>query len=167
MNFLYVRDELFTPSQCRKLISKFESKTKKNYNKESDYFFYDFDLKNIEKEIDVLVQEYRQLYPVIDLTYERWRFTRVRFKHFPSKHAFAHWHVDHGMIYPFRIVGVLIYLSTHKTGTEFFIGKEHITSQIGRAIMFPTSFTHAHRGHLCPDKKDRYILTTYGTLSRE
>jgi len=167
MDFLYIRDKLLEPSQCQKLINKFKSKTKKNYHKGGNYFFHDFDLKPLEKEINTLIQEYRQLHPVIDLTYDRWRFTRMRFKHFPAEHSFAHWHVDHGMIHSLRIVGILIYLSSHKTGTEFFMNKEHIISQIGRAIMFPTSFTHAHRGHLCPDKKDRYILTTYGTLSRE
>tara|TARA_R100000306_G_C4309774_1_gene109543 strand:+ start:133 stop:636 length:504 start_codon:yes stop_codon:yes gene_type:complete len=167
MNFLHVKDELFTPSQCKELINKFKPKTKKNYYKAGDYFFYDFDFKIIEKEVSTLLQEYRQLYPAIDLTFEHWRFTQARFKYFPPGHFFAPWHVEHGMEFPLRVAGIVIYLSTHKTGTEFFTGKEHIISQMGRAIMYPTAFTHAHRGHPCPEKKDRYILTTYADFFRE
>ena len=164
MDFLYVKDKLFTATKCKELINKYKPKTKKNYFKEGDYFFYDFDFKIIDKEITTLIHEYRKRYPVVDLTLEPWRFGSARFKYYPGGHSFAHWHVDHGMQYSLRIIAVLIYLTKHKTGTEFFMPPTHITSEIGRAIMFPTSFTHAHRGHLCPDKKDRCILTTYAFL---
>ena len=54
----------------------------------------------------------------------------------------------------------MIYLSTHKCGTEFHDGLL-ILSHIGRLTIFPSYFTHTHRGQVCPEKKDRYLLGGY------
>ena len=45
-------------------------------------------------------------------------------------------------------------------GTEFF-NNEVIQSELGKVVLFPAYFTHTHRGQVCPEKKDRYLLTGY------
>ena len=34
-------------------------------------------------------------------------------------------------------------------------------SKSGRLAMFPAYFTHTHKGEVCPENKDRYLLTGY------
>ena len=41
-----------------------------------------------------------------------------------------------------------------------------IMSVKGRATLFPAYFTHTHKGHICPEKKDRYIITGYVNFVR-
>jgi len=54
----------------------------------------------------------------------------------------------------------MIYLTEHNCGTEFFNG-DYIKSEIGRLVIFPSYFTHTHRGQKCPNNKTRYIITGY------
>jgi hypothetical protein len=164
-DFMHVKDKLFTAPACKNFIKKFKNKTKNNYSKVGDYFFYDFDYQLIEKEIEILVQEYRKHYPAVDMFKDHWHFSNPRFKHFPPGHAFSHWHCDHGVEHSLRIASILIYLTNHKTGTQFLTQNKTIPAQTGRAVMWPTSYTHVHRGQLCPDKIDRYIISTYATLT--
>lgn len=163
-DFIHTKDNLFTDLTCKNFIKKFKNKTQSNYSKVGNYFFYDFDYRLIENEVEILVQEYRNHYPVIDMFKDRWQFSSPRFKHFPPGHAFSHWHCDHTAENPLRIAAILIYLTSHQTGTEFLTQNKTIQAQTGRAVMCPTSYTHIHRGELCPDKIDRYIISTYATL---
>ena len=62
-----------------------------------------------------------------------------------------------------RILSILVYLSNHNCGTEFYNGKV-IKSVKGRALIFPAFWTHTHKGQPCPDNKYRYILSAYVNL---
>ena len=57
-------------------------------------------------------------------------------------------------------INFMIYLSTHECGTKFFDGN-YIKSKKGRLAIFPSYFTHTHRGMPCPEKKDRYMFGGY------
>ena len=63
-----------------------------------------------------------------------------------------------------KILGLMIYLSTHKEGTEFYSG-EVIKSEKGKAIIFPAFWTHLHKGQKC--SKDRFIVGGYFNLINE
>ena len=65
-----------------------------------------------------------------------------------------------------RVLSILVYLSDHNCGTEFYNGFT-IKSVKGRAMVFPPYWTHAHKGQPCPDKKFRYILSAYATFERK
>ena len=82
---------------------------------------------------------------------------------FEKNKGFINWHSEHSFSYPFRVLSLQIYLSNHNCGTEFF-RDIIINSNCGRGILFPSYFTHTHRGIVCPDKKDRYIITGYLTF---
>lgn len=36
-----------------------------------------------------------------------------------------------------------------------------IKSEIGKVVLFPAFYTHTHRGQVCPENKNRYIITGY------
>jgi hypothetical protein len=54
-------------------------------------------------------------------------------------------------------------LSDNNCGTEFYEGAT-IISKKGKVLLFPAYFTHTHRGQLCPEFKDRYILGGYANF---
>ena len=59
------------------------------------------------------------------------------------------------------ILSLQIYLSNHNCGTEFSNYNKTIKSDIGKVVLFPAYFTQTHRGQICPENKNRYIITGY------
>ena len=105
--------------------------------------------------------EYIKTYPTINQTNDKWQLNTFRFKRFPPNHSFNNWHAEHEVLHPYRILCCMVYLSNHNCGTEFYATNETVLSKKGRLIMFPAFWTHTHRGQVCPDKKDRYIMNAY------
>ena len=161
-DFILVKDNLFSKDDCEKLIAEYSYKTKKAERGELDYLFCTIDLDNfyhLEKIIKVL-GEYKNKFDEIDKTASLWKLDSLRFKHFKPGHSFNHWHSEHCLTYPNRVLSLQIYLSEHNCGTEFYSGRI-VKSKIGRIALFPAYFTHTHRGQVCPDNKDRFIITGY------
>jgi hypothetical protein len=111
------------------------------------------------KIIDI-IKKYEKMYPEINLTKDKWALTELIFKHFKPGNFFSDWHSEVGLTRPSRVLNMMIYLSEHDCGTQFF-NQDVIKSRIGRLTIFPSYFTHTHRGQICPDNKDRYILGGY------
>ena len=86
-----------------------------------------------------------------------WGLTELRLKKFRPNYCFTDWHSEHCITSPLRMMNVQIYLTTHKSGTEFFDG-EVIQSKKGRLTFFPSYFTHTHRG-MPSFKTEKEILT--------
>ena len=111
-----------------------------------------------------LIKKFRddviEKFPEINFTADVWAITNMRFKLFKSGQSFERWHSEHSFDYPTRLLNIMIYLTEHNCGTEFFNG-DYIKSEIGRLVLFPPYFTHTHRGQKCPDNKTRYIITGY------
>ena len=86
----------------------------------------------------------------------------IRFKHWKPNKFFDNWHSEHGSETPNRILNFMIYLSTHECGTKFFDGN-YIKSKKGRLAIFPSYFTHTHRGNP-PLGGTKYIATSWGMI---
>ena len=56
---------------------------------------------------------------------------------------------------------IYLYPTTKGYMQTLFYNKKVIKSEIGKLVIFPSYFTHTHRGQKCPDKKNRYIITGY------
>jgi hypothetical protein len=108
-----------------------------------------------------LIIEYKKQFPTIDLTSDQWNVSYFNFKWFKPGYSFNHWHCEHTKKDPLRILGLQIYLSDHSCGTEFHTPSCTIESKKGRAVVFPTFWTHVHRGQICPENKDRFLLSSY------
>jgi hypothetical protein len=163
-SFILVEDNFLSKKYCKYIIDEYKNKTnveikhtgyKGFYINPNDKIFNEIQLKILES-----IKKYVKLYPEINLTKDKWALTELTFKHFEPGNHFADWHSEVGKNCNTRILNMMIYLSEHNCGTQFF-NKKVIKSRIGRITIFPSYFTHTHRGQICPDNKDRYILGGY------
>lgn len=157
-------DNALTQAECDYLINESTPLMGDELPSPWNYRFYDFPLYhslNI-KLGNFIVSEYVNRYPEINYTYNTWYLEHFRIKVFRPGKYYDDWHSEQGYHIP-RIASVLVYLSDHDSGTEFYNG-EVILSKKGRAAIFPAFWTHAHRGHPCPQQKERFIMTSYIVL---
>ena len=168
MNHVLIIDDLLSSEDCDKLIES----NKINLINETEVSPWNYLSCDISKNNPILQQPLKEIiclyvktYPEINLTAERWDFDNFKLKKFRVGKFYDAWHSEHCVLYPYRIACLLLYLSDHDCGTEFYNG-EVIKSKKGRAILFPTFWTHTHRGQPCPDQKNRYIMSSYIQLQK-
>lgn len=78
--------------------------------------------------------------------------------------GFHMWHHERGrMADSSRFLTVLFYLNDIEDGgeTEFLYIPKRIKPKAGRLVLFPSDYTHTHRGNP-PLKETKYIMTTWG-----
>jgi len=159
-NFILVKDNVFSKDECKTMIEQYSKTLQPEKIKGRNYNFFDINYFNYIDRLNSITEEYENTYSEITKTASIWQLTSLRFKHFEPKTGFTGWHSEHSYVNCYRLLGLQIYLSEHNCGTEFYNG-DVIKSKIGRICLFPASFTHTHRGQICPQNKNRYIITGY------
>jgi hypothetical protein len=167
-DWILIKDNVFSDQECDEIINTH----KENCVFEKDYKYYsctDIDINSFKYDykINYLLDEYVKEYEESGKTASIWSLTTMRFKHFKPGESFYNWHSENSMTYPHRVLALQIYLSNHNCGTEFSAYDKTVLSVKGRATMFPAYFTHTHRGQVCPENKDRYLLTGYVNFIRK
>ena len=167
-DWILTRDNVFSEQECDELINLYKPSSKFDGNDIKYYSFLELDPNKFKYDykINYLLEEYVRQYPEAGKTASVWTMTTMRFKHFRPGESFYNWHSENSMTYPYRVLALQIYLSNHNCGTEFSGYDKTIMSVKGRATLFPAYFTHTHKGHICPEKKDRYIITVYVNFVR-
>ena len=164
LNHVLIIDSFLTPEECNKIIQMYAPLKSRVLGDHSGYEDWNVHpgsekLKFLVKKLEKVTIKYREKFPEVNYL-DRTVLDECRIKLFrPGKH-YADWHADHSPAWPARILGLMIYLSDHQCGTEFFNG-DVVRSKQGRLIMWPSSFTHTHRGQKCPDNKNRYLFSGY------
>jgi hypothetical protein len=158
--YLLQDDNFLTQKECKQIIKKYKKLcTSKSLHTYLNYNHVDFNFDTYWSEkFSNFIKKYSKKYNGIDII-DKWMMDSIRFKHFPKNYSFDKWHCEQTITYPNRVISVLIYLSDHEEGTEFYHEKKTIKSKTGRAIIFPAAWTHVHRGQ--KTNKDRYILSAY------
>ena len=161
-NYTLEKDNYFTSSECDELINKvFDNPG--TADEPLNYNFVDLykkDFMDLDIKFKPIADEYIKMYPEVNLTSSFWGLTDLRIKHFLPGNHFSDFHSEHSFIYPNRILAIQVYLSDHNCGTKFYDGYK-IMSKKGKVAIFPAYFTHTHIGEICPENKDRYLLTGY------
>jgi len=119
------------------------------------YFYF---LQNI-------LNEYIKIYPEVN-KYARFKITEdVIIQHYPPKGGFKIWHHENGGVdVSKRILVFMTYLNSVKNaGTEFKYQKLISPCKKGLTLIWPTHFTHTHRG-VINNKKEKYIITGWFSL---
>jgi hypothetical protein len=167
-DFVLERNNILSKDECKSIINYFKDKTETEKVNDIHYAFFkneDYERFNFLKDkVTFLFDEYIKEYPQINYTKDKWLLNEFRFKHFKPNNYFKGWHSEHSIKGNKRLLCLQFYLSDHNCGTEFYDGYT-VLSKTGRAMMFPAYFTHTHRGQLCPEYKDRYILGGYANFS--
>ena len=168
MNYVLIENNFLTNEECLFLINYFKNKVNPdtqtngvNYAwfEQTDYINLNF----LQNKIPLICEKYINTFKEIQFTEDKWTLNEFRFKMFKPGNFFQKWHSEHCLESPNRIFNFMIYLSTHNCGTEFFDGTV-IKSETGKAIIFPAYFTHTHRGQVCPDNKERFLLGGYANF---
>tara|TARA_B100001109_G_C18683766_1_gene389983 strand:+ start:157 stop:678 length:522 start_codon:yes stop_codon:yes gene_type:complete len=156
--FTYIKDDVFSLDECNQIISDYKPKT--SYDENTRYSYANIESFDYIDKLMSTVFNYISEYPEINLIASKFGLTNIRFKHFKPGNSFNIWHSEHCITHAYRVLSVQLYLSEHNCGTKFYNG-DYIQSKVGRVAIFPAYFTHTHKGETCPDRKDRYIITSY------
>jgi hypothetical protein len=172
-NFTYIENNFFSKKYCKNVIDKFDNNLQKSKG-EREYQGYDYkDLfydnfiidntffKKFTNKLSNSLQEYKKLYPEINLTESFWALASLRFKKFNKGKSFANFHSEQNLTYSNRVLSIQLYLTEHNCGTQFYRDNFVIKSEIGRLAIFPAYFTHTHKGQICPENKERFMVTGY------
>ncbi len=164
MNNVCVIDNALSNEDCDFLINNLKNKIQGSLGNPHNYNYCDIDCNNniIQNLTNTIIPKYKKLYPEIDFTHDKWKVGSYRFKEFIPSNYYDEFHSEQSIKDP-RILAILVYLSNHNCGTEFFNGKV-VKSVKGRVLMFPAFWTHTHKGQACPENKYRYILSAYANL---
>ena len=165
-NYIFIRDKFLNDTECDKLID-FYHKNKDKIITEKNYIFCNIQPnKYLSKKLSKIPSLYIEKYPEANITVDKWYLEEIRIKHFKPKNSFENWHSEHQVSTPLRMLALQIYLSSHKCGTRFYRYKT-IKSEKGRLAIWPAYFTHTHKGQVCPDNLNRFILSGYYRLRNE
>jgi len=170
-DFIHIKNNFLNKEEAEEIIKLFINHTKKEYQN-GNYLSFSFGDKPEflnHKKLDFLkgriqneLNFYLTLYPEASIPM---KLMEQRFKHWKSGKHFEEWHCEvTNKETMSRVLNFMIYLSSHNCGTQFF-DKKIILSETGKLVMFPSYFTHTHRGQVCPENKDRYILSGYFRLT--
>jgi hypothetical protein len=126
--------KFFSKKECKDIMATYDNNLQKS-------LFYDCINIDINKfnyfdKIKKVINIYIKKYPEIDMTASYWQLESLRFKKFKKGQSFSNWHSEHCF-------------------------KKVIKSEIGKVVLFPAFYTHTHRGQVCPENKNRYIITGY------
>ena len=75
------------------------------------------------------------------------------------------WHCEQCSTYPGRILAWMFYLNDAKCGTEFW-NYSPVRARIGRGVIWPSNWTHVHRG-VTPNKGLKYIITGWVSYTED
>jgi hypothetical protein len=157
-----VIDNALTEQECDALITEFNVKL----NEVDAYTGYEhkdifYDNNILTSLVNRAFDKYTKTFPLINQTLYKWQLQAWRFKRFSPGFSFNTWHSEHTIATPHRILACILYLSDHNCGTEFMGTNETVLSKKGRLLMFPAFWTHIHRGQICPDNKERFVMSAY------
>ena len=184
-NFIEIYDNALSKKECEFLINHFEHSNEVVYGRTTngvvpDYkkcleLYGDFDNPNvienvIRSKLESCLKKYVKKYHffresntslgALDVI-PPWRYCRnFNIQKFDGENdGFKIWHCEHGQMEESskRILAWMFYLNNAKSGTEFGYYPT-INPREGRCVIWPSSWTHIHKG-VIPNKGIKYIVT--------
>jgi len=165
MNNVDIIDNALSDKECDFLIKECTPQIKDSLKAPWNYSYLDIESELVNRLSKKLVDGYVKKYPEINLTSDKWSVEGFTFKKFKPGSFYNVFHSEQ-TIKDARVLSILVYLSNHNCGTEFYNGFV-VQSVKGRAMVFPPYWTHTHKGQPCPDNKPRYILSAYATFDKK
>jgi len=168
--YVHIENEWASLEECDNVIRTFGPKCKEHSFKDGEPFHYLGHfftanevlsvLPNFGKRVQTLLDTYEKKYPEIQFSPSYFTLNELRLQRYLPGNSFGNFHYEHSYDTPYRVFNFILYLSDNNCGTEFYTG-EVLKTEPGRVGIFPTQFTHCHRGQPDPHGKERYIITGY------
>ena len=184
-SFIEIYDNVLTKKECDIVISQFEKCDKireGGLSKEGhftidrgykqclelpDLKFSDGDIISniVKKGLLECMSQYKKKYSGLYYI-SKWSYNnRYNFQKYETKEdGFKSWHSEHGPgLSSHRMLAWMIYLNNAKSGTEFMY-HSNVNAKRGRCVIWPSGFTHCHRG--APNKGLKYIVTGWVSFDK-
>lgn len=183
-DFLMVFDNVLKPEECNEFINYFERLKSMNLvfdrqetqdglkheKNDETAFLLDKDVITLTKETPIFFnflnrfwdcyKMYADTYSVLH-TSEMHGMSSIRLQKTVPGQGYHNWHYESSdSAAAKRIVAWQLYLNTINEGgeTEFLYLSKRVNPKEGRLVIWPTSYTHTHRGNP-PLNKTKYVLT--------
>ena len=170
---MFIYENYITKKICKTLIDLYENSNnkmkRKNFVTDMSQIVLnknDPRLSSYNLELNKILEKYKKKYKFIDKGQHRWEVYRnIKIQKYEPGQSYFGWHCestgykgDNNTILVFST-----YLNTIKKGgeTEFFYQKEKINPAEGKTILFPSFWTHTHKGN--KTKEIKYIITGWYT----
>ena len=150
----------------------------KKINKDSELFFFENTpniddihvvstnskiLTSFNMAVSKCYEKYREDYAILDLVGQHKMSDSVKIQKYKPSQGYHVWHCDNSSILSSRrILACMLYLNDIEEGgeTEFLYQRKRIKPKQGTIVIFPTFWTHAHRGNP-PLKGEKYIINSW------
>jgi len=111
-------------------------------------------MHSLQKCLDLYIKKY----PEVD-RYDRFNVENLGIQHYPKKGGYKIWHFERGSkISAKRVLVFMTYLNNVKDGgTHFKYQKTLTPAKKGLTLIWPTDFTHTHKGQIT--NKEKTIIT--------
>lgn len=104
------------------------------------------------------IKEYENQYKVVSLLANYSIVENPRIQYYKKGWGFKAWHCERGWNTNRMLVWMVFLNDVEDGGTEFMYQKIKIPARKGLLLMWPSDFTHTHRG-IISQTKEKYILT--------
>tara|TARA_B100000035_G_C21007820_1_gene558147 strand:- start:106 stop:675 length:570 start_codon:yes stop_codon:yes gene_type:complete len=162
-------------SFCDKVISHFKS----NIDKAEEGFTYSFNKRNVDKsvkeslDLDLIddglcktfsshlskaIKEYESKYEALKNHMPYSVVENPKIQYYKKGQGFKKWHCERDANVNRMLVWMVYLNNVEDGGTEFKYQKLKIPARKGLFLMWPSDFTHTHRG-IISHTKEKYILT--------
>jgi prolyl 4-hydroxylase len=118
-------------------------------------------LNNVDKEVmdykialQTVLDLYVKKYPEVN-TYDRFNIEDIIIQHYPKKGGYKVWHFERvSKLNVHRVLVFMTYLNNiKKGGTCFKYQKTTTPSKKGLTLIWPSDFTHTHKGQITNEEK--------------
>jgi len=115
--------------------------------------------------LGLCLKQYTERYPFVDEMSPYGLVSPYNIQHYKPGEGFKSWHYERGsMRTSKRVLVFMTYLNDVKdAGTEFFYQKLVTPAKKGLTVIWPTDFTHTHKG-VITNKDEKYICTGWFDL---
>ena len=131
----------------------------KSYKESLDLDFTDNDLCDaFNPHLKKAIKEYEKKYKVVSELAAYSIIENPRIQYYKKGWGFKNWHCERGWNINRMLVWMVFLNDVEDGGTEFMYQKIKIPAKKGLFLMWPSDFTHTHRG-IISQTKEKYILT--------
>jgi len=123
---------------------------------------HDYYLKNYLHHLTVVIENYKQKFPYCDKNLNRWSIYRnIKIQHYKPGEGFYQWHSENDGFgdNKRRHLAFMTYLNNIEDGgTEFYHQKIKVPCQKGLTLIWPSAWTHLHKG-VINEFEEKTIIT--------